>query len=229
VNREQLAALVYSGVTALGQELPPGATDKFALLVAGLERWNARINLTSVRGEAAIVSAHVIDSLAARPWLSGTRAIDIGTGAGFPGLPLAISEPGVSFELLDSSGKKIAFVKHMIGELDLKNAVAVKARAEHYAPGTRFDTVLARAFAAIPEIIELAGHLVSDNGVLLALKGKYPHDELRQLGDMWDYDVTELTVPGLESHARHVVAMHRRRASETRGPGERGGPSGLPA
>jgi 16S rRNA (guanine527-N7)-methyltransferase len=91
-------------------------------------------------------------------------------------------------------------------------------RAEHYAPGTRFDTVVTRAFAAIPEMIELAGHLVSEDGVLLALKGKYPHDELRQLVDMkhlsdlWDHNVTELTVPGIESHARHVVVLRRKQA-----------------
>jgi 16S rRNA (guanine527-N7)-methyltransferase len=218
VNPEELAAAIDSGVAALGQTLPPAAIEKLARLVAGLGRWNARVNLTSIRDGSAMVSAHVLDSLAVRPWLAGRRVIDIGTGAGFPGLPLVIAEPGVFFELLDSSGKKIAFVKHMIGELQLTNAVAVKARAEHYAPATRFDTVVARAFAAIPEIVELAGHLVGENGVLLALKGKYPQDELRQLEDMkdlsdlWDYNVTELTVPGIESHARHLVALRQRRA-----------------
>ena len=218
MNTEQLAAAIDSGVAALDQALPPGAIEKLARLLAELERWNARVNLTSIRDRRAMVAAHVLDSLAVRPWLAGRRMIDVGTGAGFPGLPLAIAEPSVFTELLDSSGRKIAFVRHMIGELRITNAVAVKARAEHYAPATRFDTVVARAFSAIPGIVELAGHLVGENGVLLALKGQYPQDELRQLEDMrnlsdlWDYNVIELTVPGIESHARHVVVLWRRRA-----------------
>jgi 16S rRNA (guanine527-N7)-methyltransferase len=220
VSAERLAAAIDAGVAALGQDLPAGAADKLAHLLLELRRWNARINLTSVTEDASAVAAHVLDSLAVRPWLEGTRAIDVGTGAGFPGLPLAIATPAMQFELLDSSGKKIAFIQHMIGLLNLGNAIAVKARVEHYAPATRFDTVVTRAFAAIPEILKLSGHLVGENSVLLALKGKYPHDELRQLDDMnelsalWDYNVTELTVPGLESHSRHIVALRKRQAAE---------------
>jgi 16S rRNA (guanine527-N7)-methyltransferase len=218
VKARELTGAIDVGVAALRQELPPGGNQKLARLVTLLERWNTRINLTSIRDSETIVSAHILDSLAARPCLVGTRVVDVGTGAGFPGLPLAIAEPDLDFELLDGSGRKIAFVQHAIGELALRNAVAIKVRAEHYAPGTRFDTVVTRAFAAIPEMIELAGHLVSEDGVLLALKGKYPHDELRQLVDMkhlsdlWDHNVTELTVPGIESHARHVVVLRRKRA-----------------
>jgi 16S rRNA (guanine527-N7)-methyltransferase len=217
MKTESLAGSIEAGAAKLGQDLPPGAGTRLSQLLVELKRWNARINLTSVTDDAAMVSAHILDSLAARPWLYGTRVIDVGTGAGFPGLPLAIAEPAMTFDLLDSSGKKIAFVRHMIGVLNIGNAVAVKARAEHYAPVTRFDTVVIRAFAAIPEILKLSGHLVGENGVLLALKGKYPHDELRQLNDMnelpalWDYNVTELTVPGLESHQRHIVALRKRR------------------
>jgi 16S rRNA (guanine527-N7)-methyltransferase len=220
MNIAQLAEAISAGVEALDQTLPGGATEKLAHLVSQLERWNTRVNLTSIAGSPAMVSAHVLDSLAVRPWLAGRRIIDVGTGAGFPGLPLAIAEPGLALELLDGSGRKIAFVKHMIGELRITNAVAMQVRAEHYAPDTLFDTVVARAFAAIPELVRFAGHLVGENGVLLAMKGKYPQDELRQLEDMkkpsvlWNYNVTELTVPGIESHARHLVVLRRRKADQ---------------
>jgi 16S rRNA (guanine527-N7)-methyltransferase len=219
VNAKELADAIEAGVAGLGQQLPAGASTKLGVLLLELQRWNDRVNLTAIRGLPAMVSGHVLDSLAVRPYLNGTRFIDIGTGAGFPGLPLAIAEPLAEVVLLDSNGKKIAFITHIIGELGIANAVAVRARAEHYAPGICFDTVVARAFAAIPDLITLAGHLVSSDGVLLALKGKYPHDELRQLSSMndlsilWDYNVTELTVPGLETRARHIVSLRRRKGA----------------
>jgi 16S rRNA (guanine527-N7)-methyltransferase len=158
-----------------------------------------------------MVSAHVLDSLAIRPFIEGQSVIDVGTGAGFPGLPLAIVEPEIDFELLDSNGKKISFVNHIIGQLRLSNAKAVKARAEDYAPGKRFDTVIARALASTAKLLQLAGHLVREDGVLLALKGKHPAAELEAIEHLpgWTYSVTELTVPGLESHARHVIQLRR--------------------
>ena len=193
------------------QELPVGAVVKLARLLAELERWNRRINLTAIRDPEAMVSGHVLDSLAIRGLLGGRRILDIGTGAGFPGLPLAIAEPGLSFELLDSNARKIGFVRHIIGELGLDNATPVNARAEDYAPAERFDTVIARALASVPKILKLAGHLVKEGGVLLALKGKDPAAELVSTMELsgWNYVVTKVTVPGLESHARHVVCLHK--------------------
>ncbi len=157
-----------------------------------------------------MVSRHLLDSLAVQPYLRGARVLDVGTGAGFPGLPLAIVEPAKSFVLLDSNNKKIRFVEHAARLLDLDNVTAVKSRAENYAPGIRFDTVIARAVAALPRLLEIAGHHVGEGGVFLALKGRYPAEELEALPDTWESSVTELTVPGLEQGSRHAVIIEHR-------------------
>jgi 16S rRNA (guanine527-N7)-methyltransferase len=207
MDQRQLIEHIASGVRSLRQELAEESIEKSARLLCELERWNARINLTAIREPREMVSGHLLDSLVIRPLIHGKSLIDIGTGAGFPGLPIAISEPGLTVELLDSNARKIGFVQHVIGELDISNATAVRSRAENYAPGKRFDTVIARALASIPRLIELGGHLVAEKGAMLALKGRYPADELEEMPEAWDYEVTELTVPGLE--ARHVVTLRR--------------------
>ena len=188
---------IASGVQSLGQELSEESVQKCARLLCELDRWNARMNLTAIRDPHELVGVHVLDSLAIRPFIAGQSLIDIGTGAGFPGLPIAIAEPGLTVELLDSNARKIGFVQHIIGELDIRNAVAVRSRAENYAPGKRFDTVTARALAPIPRLIELGGHLVAEKGVMLVLKGRYPADELEEIPD------------GDPLRARFQQALHR--------------------
>ena len=203
---------IEAGARTLGLELPDAALAQLEILTTELQRWGKRINLTAILDPQDIVNSHILDSLAVSPHVQGPRVIDIGTGAGFPGLPLAIANPGMDFTLLDSNGKKISFVKHMVGMLGLTNVTAVKARSEDYAPGSRFDTVIARALAAVPRLVELAAHLVREDGQLLALKGKQPAAELEALNAKsdWDYSVTEIMVPGLEAHARHVVSVRRK-------------------
>ena len=160
---------IRTGAQALGQALTEDQVNKLARLLEALGHWNRRINLTAIRDLDDMVQGHVLDSLAVRPHLEGRSVLDVGTGAGFPGLPLAIVEPDRRFTLLDSNGKKVRFVREMIGELGLENAEVVKARAEDYAPGARFDTVIARALATVPRLLELTGHLVGEDGQLLAL------------------------------------------------------------
>ena len=205
----ELTRAIGAGLDELGQPADDGALDRLARLLGELERWNRRINLTAVRKIDDMVGAHLLDSLAARPLLAGRRILDVGTGGGFPGLPLAITMPDCEFTLLDSNGKKISFVRHMIGDLGLTNAEAVKARVEDYAPPAAYDTVVARAFAPLARMLELAGHLVVERGVLLALKGRYPADELADLDHAWTFDVSKLTVPGLADRERHAVRLTR--------------------
>ena len=211
VTDEQIADSIRSGAAELSQELLPGEASRLAVLLSELARWGGRINLTAILDRDEMVSAHVLDSLSIRSMLEGEQIIDVGTGAGFPGLPLAIVEPDRIFTLLDSSGKKISFVQHMVGTLGLTNVTAVKARAEDYAPEARFDTVIARALASMPRLLEFAGHLVREGGVMLAQKGKDPAAELEAIRDIpgWDMTISALTVPGLASHQRHVVILRR--------------------
>ena len=183
--------------------------EKFDTLLDELQRWNRQFSLTAIRERDAMVTAHIEDSLAARPLLQGNRVLDVGTGAGFPGLPLAIVEPGRQFVLVDSNNKKIQFVQHITGLLGLDNVTAVRARIEDYAPGDRFDTVIARAVAKLARLLEIAGHHVGGDGVFVALKGRYPAEELEQVPAGWEYTVTELPVPGLEPGSRHAVLTRR--------------------
>jgi 16S rRNA (guanine527-N7)-methyltransferase len=198
---------IETAVGGLKQNLPPHAAESFATLLNELTHWNQRINLTAITDPTEMITGHLLDSLAARPLLQGQRILDVGTGAGFPGLPLAIVEPERSFELVDSNNRKIMFVQHVARLLNLSNVSAVKARTEDYAPGNRFDTVIARAVAALPRLLEIAGHHVREDGVFVALKGRFPAEELDQIPAAWTYNVTEITVPGLDSGSRHAVLM----------------------
>ena len=185
--------------------------EKYEILLDEVARWNKKVNLTAIRDRKDMLIAHIYDSLAARPLLNGKRILDVGTGAGFPGLPLAIAEPDREFDLVDSNNKKIMFVQHVAGLLGLDNVTAVKARTEDYAPGYRFDTVIARAVATVPRLLELAGHHVGEDGVFIALKGRYPTEELEPLPEHWVHEVTELKVPGLDDGSRHAVLLRHKR------------------
>ncbi len=205
------AARLAAGLDALGRPVPPGAAASLHRLLDELERWNARINLTAIRDREDMLALHIFDSLAARPLLKGRTVLDIGTGAGFPGLPLAIVEPDRDFVLVDSNNKKIRFVEHAVRQLALDNVTAVKARAEDFAPGDRFDTVIARAVAELAELVSIAGHHVGEDGVFVALKGRYPAEELERLPAGWTANVARLDVPGLEDGSRHAVLLEPQR------------------
>ncbi|MEO1244890.1 MAG: 16S rRNA (guanine(527)-N(7))-methyltransferase RsmG [Pseudomonadota bacterium] len=196
-----------AGVEALGQSMTDKQLAQLVGLLDELERWNRRINLTAVRDREQMLPLHLFDSLAVRPYLNGRRVLDVGTGPGFPGLPLAVAEPEREFVLLDSNDKKVQFVDHAAASLGLGNVTAVRARAEDFAPGERFDTVIARAVAELATLADIAGHHVREDGVFVAQKGRYPAKELEQLSGHWGYTVAALSVPGLEDGSRHLVLM----------------------
>lgn len=174
-------------------------------LVELLHKWNKAYNLTSVRDPDAMLVKHILDSLVVSPHLHGERFIDVGTGPGLPGLPLAIINPDKQFVLLDSLGKRINFIRQVIQELGLTNVTPVKSRVEEYQPEVEFDGVLSRAFASLEDMLSWCHHLPSEQGSFLALKGQYPEQELAQLpANIRLVACHELRVPELEGE-RHLL------------------------
>jgi len=211
-----LTTKIHAALERLKQPFPEGTAEKLATLIDELERWNRRVNLTAIRKRDEMITSHLLDSLVAGPLLEGESILDVGSGPGFPGLPLAVIHPERHFTLLDSNNRKIMFAQHAAGLLGLDNVSAVKARGEDYAPGHGFDTVIARALAALPRLLEIAGHHVREDGVFVALKGRYPVEELQQLEELdipWSHAVAELDVPGLEKGSRHAVLLRRQNIS----------------
>lgn len=182
---------------------------RFTAYLELLARWNRAYNLTAVRDPAEMVPKHLHDSLAVLPYVHGRTVLDVGTGAGLPGLVLALADPALEVTLLDSNGKKIRFCEYAIDALGVANARAVQARVEDYRPDGSFDTVVSRAFASVPDFVRAAGALCAPDGRLLAMKGARPDDELAALPPGWVVDaVHALEVPGLEAE-RHLAVLRK--------------------
>lgn len=159
-----------------------------------LKKWNGTYNLTAVRDLESMVSKHILDSLAILPWVQGERILDVGTGAGLPGIPLAIALPDTHFVLLDSNGKKTRFLNEVKRQLDLKNLEVVQFRVENYHPTQGFDTVISRAFSSLEQMIHWTQHLIKTNGLWLAMKGRLPDTELATIN--YQYRVEPYTFAG---------------------------------
>ena len=178
-------------------------------VVDELELANAQFNLTAIRDRQGMLVKHVLDSLTLQPFLRGARHADVGTGAGFPGLALAIANPRHQVTLIESVGKKARYVEQTIGRLGLGNATVVHARAESYRPAELFDTVTARALASLADFVAFAGHLCAPGGRLLAMKGKRPDQEIAALPKSFRVvAVHELAVPGIPDQ-RHLVELSK--------------------
>jgi 16S rRNA (guanine527-N7)-methyltransferase len=200
---------LHLGITALGLNLPGGAETRLLQYLQLLAKWNQTYNLTAVRDPQEMVTRHLLDSLVILPYLQGPRVLDIGTGAGLPGIPLAISRPDLSFTLLDANAKKTRFIIQAIGELGLKNVEVVQSRVENYRPGQKFDTLVSRAFASIADMLAGARHLCAPHGRFLAMKGVHPEEELAAVPADYVTEVVALQVPGLEAERRLVIVVPR--------------------
>ncbi|ROO32971.1 16S rRNA (guanine(527)-N(7))-methyltransferase RsmG [Salinisphaera orenii] len=201
-----------AGAAALGLELGTGVRARLLDYLAELANWNATHNLTAVREPRAMVARHLLDSLAVLEAVTGPRLADVGTGAGLPGLVIALARPEIAVTLIESSAKKAAFLRHVRRRLQLANVEVVRARVEAHAPATGFDCVICRAFAAADDCLRLAGHLVGPGGRFLLMKGRDPVAELGALPPAFRHRETRaLTVPGLDA-ARHLVVLEPVRA-----------------
>lgn len=193
---------------SLGVTLTEADAERLLRLLDELERWNRTYNLTAIRRREDMLTHHLLDSLSVHPDLQGQTVADVGTGAGFPGLPLAVVNPGRNFTLMDSNGKKIRFVQHAARELGLRNVVGLHGRVESI-EAPPFDTVVARAFASLPQLVTTVAPLCGPATRVLAMKGKWPQDEIDALPAGWrERGSRELKVPGLDE-ARCVIALGR--------------------
>lgn len=211
-----LARQLERGTAALRLNLNAEQHAKLLAYVQLLVKWNQVYNLTAVRNPSDMITRHLLDSLAVAPFIKGPRVLDVGTGAGLPGIPLAIALPEFDFVLLDSVAKKTRFVVQATSELSLSNVVVNTQRVEKYQSLGLFDTVVSRAFSSISEFVAVAGPLCRrSGGVLLAMKGRHPRDELIALPAGYRLkSVTRITVPDLQEE-RHVVQLLRLNALET--------------
>lgn len=180
---------------------------QFTAYLELLQHWNRAFNLTAIRDPQDMVMLHLLDSLAVQPFLHGNRILDVGTGAGLPGIPLALINPDKEFVLLDSNSKKTRFLTHVIHELKIKNVSVFHERCENFQPEKCFDTIVSRAFAAIKVMLTTTQHLVCEQGQFLAMKGQYPEEEITAMPDHFKVlAVHELKIKGLDAE-RHLVCI----------------------
>lgn len=200
-------------VAAAGQlevSLDDAAADGLLRLLDELVRWNRAYNLTAITARAQMLTHHLLDSLSVAPFVRGGTLADVGTGAGFPGLPLALIAPRRRCVLMDSNGKKQRFVAHAARTLGLTNVEALHARVEEVRPAQAFDTVVARAFAALPQLLAWVTPLCGPQTRVLAMKGRLPEAEIAAVAPPWVIEqVLPLQVPGLNEERHLIIATCR--------------------
>lgn len=202
-----MKAQLLKGIKTLGLDENPA--DPLLAYLELLIKWNKTYNLTAVRDPQDMVVLHLLDSLTALPYIKGGRVLDVGTGAGLPGIPLSIVRPDIAFTLLDTNGKKTRFVEHAVRQLSLPNVEVVKSRIEDFAPDgeQHFDTVISRAFTALDGFAEACGRLLTASGQLTAMKGRLQSEEISCINKaQWNIASEQVTVPGLDAE-RHMIIL----------------------
>lgn len=200
--------MIGRGARALGVTVDARMRDRLADHIGQLAAWNRKMNLTAVTAPRDMVVRHVLDSLSVSPLVRGPRVLDVGSGGGFPGIPLSIVHPGLEMVLVESRGKKAEFLRYVVARMGLGNVAVVNSRIEHYRNDEKFDTLMARAFASLPELIRLTGHLHRPGGRILAMKGRCPEAETAQLTRALRdrLEMVKLEVPYLNAD-RHAVVI----------------------
>jgi 16S rRNA (guanine527-N7)-methyltransferase len=207
MDRDSLHTTLRRGIDQLGLALPDEVLTRLLDYQALLQRWNATYNLTAVRDPAEMITRHLLDSLAILPYVHGTTLADLGTGAGLPGIPLAIAAPQRAVLLVDANGKKVRFLREAIRTLKLERVKAVQARVETVTG--QFDCITARAFASLADMLAWGGQLLAPGGEWLAMKGRAPAAELEALPPGFTVRATHaLAIPGLQAE-RHLVVLAR--------------------
>jgi 16S rRNA (guanine527-N7)-methyltransferase len=203
---ETLLPLLEQGIKGLDLVLTENQVEKLIAFIRILTKWNKIYNLTAYIDLKKMITHHILDSLSILPFITQKNTLDVGSGAGLPGIPCAIARPSHNFVLLDSNGKKTRFMTQIIGELKITNASVIQVRIENYQPQHCFDNITARAFSSLHKILSLTDHLLCPDGQLLVMKGVYPYKELQEINK--SANVHQLVIPGLHEQ-RHLVCIQK--------------------
>ncbi len=208
IDAQALRRRLDAGLATTAVDLDSQARDRLIAYVRLLNRWNRAYNLTAVRDPLDMIARHLLDSLVVMPYLRGERCLDVGSGAGLPGLVLAVARPNMAWVLLDSNAKKCRFLSHARVELGLDNVRVERNRVEDFHPGARFSTIISRALSSLAVFVAGAGHLLAPGGCLLAMKARKPEHEMSALGRLSEQaEVVPVRLPGLEDGQRHLVIV----------------------